>query len=78
MAKRTNHTVEPLFVQQIVDMYSSGKNQKEIVEATGQSYCVVQYWLKKKGIYDSSRRQHNTSVCQDYNLEEKAKLTLSC
>lgn len=57
MAKRTNHTVEPLFVQQIVDMYSSGKNQKEIVETTGQTYCVVRYWLKKKGLFDPGRRQ---------------------
>lgn len=57
MAKRTNHTVEPLFVQQIVDMYSSGKNQKEIVETTGQTYCVVRYWLKKKGVFDPERRQ---------------------
>lgn len=57
MAKRTNNTVEPLFVQQIVDMYSSGKNQKEIVETTGQTYCVVRYWLKKKGVFDPGRRQ---------------------
>ncbi len=65
--------IEPLFVQQIVDMYSAGKSQKEITETTGQKYSVVRYWLKKKGIYDSSRRQHNTSGCQDYNLEEKTK-----
>lgn len=51
--------IEPLFVQQIVDMYSAGKSQKEIVEATGQTYCVVRYWLKKKNLYDPSRRWTN-------------------
>ena len=49
--------IEPLFVQQIVDMYSAGKNQKEIVETTGETYCVVRYWLKKKGVFDPRRRQ---------------------
>ena len=46
---------EPEFVQQIVDMYSSGKNQKEIVETIGQTYCVVRYWLKKKGVFKAER-----------------------
>lgn len=50
--------IEPLFVQQIVDMYSSGKTQKEIVETTRQTYCVVRYWLKKKGLYDPERRNY--------------------
>ncbi len=49
--------IEPLFVQQIVDMYSAGKSQKEIVETIGQTYHVVRYWLKKKGLYDPNRRQ---------------------
>lgn len=67
MAKRTNHTVEPLFVQQIVDMYSSGKNQKEIVETTGQKYSVVRYWLKKKTcmIRDEDKRGKPTP-CKAY------------
>lgn len=75
MAKRTNHTVEPLFVQQIVDMYSSGKNQKEIVETTGQTYCVVRYWLKKKGVFDPGRRQtwtnHATQGLKRNNERER-------
>lgn len=49
--------IEPLFVQQIVDMYSDGKSQKEIVETIGQTYNVVRYWLKKKDLYDQNRRQ---------------------
>ena len=50
--------IEPEYVQQIVNMYSAGIEQKEITEATGQTYCVVRYWLKKKGLYDPKRRQH--------------------
>ena len=67
--------IEPLFVQQIVDMYSAGKSQKEIVEATGQTYCVVRYWLKKKNLYDPSRRCRNTASAmqgiQKYNEHQK-------
>ena len=48
---------EPEYVQQIVDMYSAGIEQKEITETTGQSYFTVRYWLKKKGLYDPNRRQ---------------------
>lgn len=51
---------EPEFVQTIIDMYSSGIEQKEITERTGQTYCVVRYWLKKKGLYDPNRRQTGT------------------
>lgn len=46
---------EPKFVSTIVEMYESGKEQKEIVETTGQTYCVVRYWLKKKGVFESER-----------------------
>lgn len=53
---------EPEFVSDVVRMYQSGINQKEIVEILGISYCQCRYWLKKKGLYDSSRRQRNT--CQ--------------
>ena len=67
--------IEPLFVQQIVDMYSAGKSQKEIVEATGQTYCVVRYWLKKKNLYDPSRRCRNTASAmrgvQKHNEHQK-------
>ena len=83
MAKRTNHTVEPEFVQQIVDMYSSGKNQKEIVETTGQTYNVVRYWLIKKGVFDPGRRQtwkvHAMQGAQKYNeqLKQEAETRLA-
>lgn len=67
--------IEPLFVQQIVDMYSAGKSQKEIVEATGQTYCVVRYWLKKKSLYDPSRRCTNRASAmrgvQEYNKKRQ-------
>ena len=53
-------STEPEFVQKIIDMYSSGIEQKEITERTGQTYCVVRYWLKKKGLYDPNRRQTGT------------------
>lgn len=68
--RRAYRTVEPLFVQQIVDMYSAGKNQKEIVETTGQTYCVVRYWLKKKGVFDPSRRNHARSTFAIQGLKE--------
>lgn len=67
--------IEPLFVQQIVDMYSAGKSQKEIVEATGQTYRVVRYWLKKKNLYDPNRRWTNRAPAmrgvQKYNEHQK-------
>ena len=74
--RRAYRTVDPLFVQQIVDMYSSGKNQKEIVETTGQTYYVVRYWLKKKGLYDSERRQSGSSRKRP-NLEKIALKLMS-
>lgn len=40
---------EPKIVSAIVEMYLSGKEQKEIVEVTGQSYFVVRFecnWRK--------------------------------
>lgn len=75
--------IEPLFVQQIVDMYSAGKNQKEIVETTGQKYSVVRYWLKKKNLYDPGRRQtwkaHAMQGVQKYNeqLKQEAETRLA-
>ena len=53
--------IEPEFVSQIVEMYESGMGQKEIVEKTGHDYSVVRYWLKKKGVYDPSRRAHGSA-----------------
>jgi len=61
--------VEPEFVSDVVRMYQSGINQKEIVEILGISYCQCRYWLKKKGLYDPKRRIHNTISAQAYNLE---------
>lgn len=61
---------EPEFVSEVVRMYQSGANQKEIVETLGISYCQCRYWLKKRGLYDSSRRQHNTAPAQDHNKVE--------
>lgn len=57
----------------ISDLYISGKNQKEIVEETGASYCVVRYALKKVGVYDSSRRVHNTTPAQEWNAVQKSE-----
>lgn len=56
--------VEPSYVKDIVDLYSNGVEQKEITERTGQTYCVVRYWLKKKGLYDPNRRAHNIESAQ--------------
>lgn len=73
---------EPEIVSAIVEMYLSGKEQKEIVEATGQSYYVVRYWLKKKGIYNPERRQSgngNSKPDQTYNRmkEQEAESRLA-
>lgn len=57
MTKQNNHTVEPSYVMDIVNLYVNGIEQKEITERTGQTYSVVRYWLKKKGLYDPKRRQ---------------------
>ena len=65
--------VEPEFVSDVVRMYQSGINQKEIVETLGISYCQCRYWLKKRGLYDSKRRQHNFSVAQKRNEKKKAE-----
>ena len=60
-------------------MYLSGKEQKEIVEATGQSFNVVRYWLKKKGIFNPERRQGNYKPVQTYNRmkEQEAETRLA-
>lgn len=60
---------EPQFVAPLVEMYQAGANQKEIVETLGISYCQCRYWLKKKDLFDSSRRQHNLLPAQEYNRE---------
>ena len=62
---------EPEFVQQIVDMYSAGESQKKIVETTGQTYCVIRYWLKKKNLHDPNRR------CQVKDSKRRALENLS-
>ncbi len=72
---------EPEFVNQIVDLYESGKSQKEIVEATCQTYSVVRYWLKKRGIYDPERRVHNLNHAhqaanQNSRQEAESRLAL--
>lgn len=62
----------PEFVEQIASMYSSGIEQKEIVETTGQTYNVVRYWLKKRGLYDPARRGHNTKGNAEYNEKQRS------
>lgn len=55
---------EPEIVSTIVEMYSSGKEQKEITETIGRDYAFVRYWLKKRGLYDPARRVHNTELAR--------------
>lgn len=66
---------EPEYVSRIVELYKSGKEQKEITEITGQTYCVIRYWLKKKGLYDPNRRQtwavHSMQGVQKCNTQSK-------
>lgn len=64
---------EPEFVSTIVEMYQSGKEQKEITETLNLSWCVVQYWLKKKGIYNPNRfkRGNHRFGTQQYNQQRK-------
>ena len=77
---KNKQRIEPDFVSAIVEMYQSGKEQKEIVETTGQTYCVVRYWLKKKGIFNPERRQHgNGNGFNEYNKvkEQEAESRLA-
>lgn len=62
---------EPEFVNRIVDLYESGKSQKEIVVATCQTYSVVLYWLKKREIYSPNRRVGNLNPIQETNQRRK-------
>lgn len=55
---------EPEIFSTIVEMYSLGKEQKEITETIGRDYAFVRYWLKKKGLYDPARRVHNTDLAR--------------
>lgn len=61
--------IEPEFVSRVIEMYNSGKSQKEIVETTNQSYNVVSYWLRKRGVYDPSRRVHITEAARSRRNE---------
>ena len=67
--------------RKITEMYLAGSSQKEIVEELGVSYCQCQYWLKKRGLYDPSRRQrtHNLNACQKRNeqLRQEAEAQMS-
>ena len=67
----------PEFVSDVVRMYQSGINQKEIVEILGISYCQCRYWLKKKGLYDPSRRQRNTCQAHQKHNEQLRQKTES-
>jgi 5-methylcytosine-specific restriction endonuclease McrA len=70
---------EPEIVSAIVEMYLSGKEQKEIVEATGRDFAFVRYWLKKKGIFNPERRQFKARFDQSYNRmkEQEAESRLA-
>ena len=62
---------EPEIVSAIVEMYLSGKEQKEIVEVTGRDFAFVRYWLKKKGIFNPERRKHGNSFIQYNQVKEQ-------
>jgi len=63
--------IEPEFVSDVIEMYQAGASQKEIVEVLNISYCQCRYWLKKNGLYDPKRRQHNISFARSKANDNK-------